>query len=144
MSSFLSALQKTNIDSVLDRLHDTFAVSIYLYTEHAESSSQDGDYNALYGRELDQTKSSLDTILTKEECLARVKYAGNQSEFPIENNLTSSSGQVRIKVDEATYEKIKICSKIEIDNVLYKVIGDPSIVGIFSNNYYTLFLKREN
>jgi ribosomal protein S24E len=144
MASFLSAAQKANIDSVLDRLHDTFATTIYIYTERGESDSQDSDYNALYDRELNQSRSSLDTILTKEECLARVKYAGNQMESQTDANLNESFGQVRIKVTADVYEKIKIASKIEIDDILYRVIGDPAIVGMFSDNYYTIFLKREN
>ena len=59
-------------------------------------------------------------------------------------NLVGSEGQIRIKVKAAAYEKIKICSKIEVDNELYVVDGDAKVIGPFDTQFYSIFLKREN
>ena len=144
MASLLSQAQKTAIDSALDLLHDTFNIEIYIYVDQNPVYSIDAGYNALYGRTKIQSKSSLDKSLTKYPFPARVKYNADQKERAFEGNLVESLGQVRIKVKKDAYEMIKIASKIEIDEVLYVVVGDPAIEGIFSNNYYTIYLNREN
>ena len=59
-------------------------------------------------------------------------------------NLMASEGQVRIKVKSAAYEKIKICSRIEVDDELYVVDGDAKVIGPFDAQFYSISLKREN
>ena len=59
-------------------------------------------------------------------------------------NLVGSEGQVRIKVKSDAYEKIKICSKIEVDDELFVVDGDAKVIGPFDTQFYSIFLKREN
>ena len=59
-------------------------------------------------------------------------------------NLMASEGEVRIKVKSDAYEKIKICSKIEVDDELYVVNGDAKVIGPFNAQFYSIFLKREN
>ena len=66
------------------------------------------------------------------------------SDFGAQTNLLSSQGRVRIKVKAEVVEKIKICSKIEINDVLYVLDSDLKIEDQISQNFYTLFLKREN
>ena len=144
MSSFLTLAQKSSIDAALDCLHDTFCGDIHVYVEESPAARPEASYNALYGRTRDQSKSSLNKILTKYTYQARIKYTGGQKERSSEGNLIESLGEVRIKVKSDACEKIKIASKIEISNVLWVVVGDPSIEGMFSDNYYTIYLNREN
>ena len=59
-------------------------------------------------------------------------------------NLVASEGKVRIKVKSTAYEKIKICSRIEVDGNLYVVDSDPKVVGPFDAQFYSIYLKREN
>ena len=141
MASFLSAIQKQNIDSVLDRIHDTFAGDIYVYIEKETDVSLDLNFNALYSS---SNVNSHTKTLTRHTVFARVKYLNDQKEAPMQNNLPDSKGRVRIKISPEDYEKVKICTKIEIKNVMYFVNGDASIEGMFSNNYYTVYLEREN
>lgn len=144
MSSFLSQAQKTSIDAALDRLHDTFAGSVYVYVEKESDVSSDLNYNALYSSSSIQQSASYNTTLIKYEIQARIKYLQNQDEGGLQNNLPDSKGRVRLKVLPEDYEKIKICSRLEISNVMYLVDSDASIEGMFSDNYYTVYCRREN
>lgn len=144
MASFLSSVQKQTIDDALSRLHDTFASTVYVYIEKESDVSADNTYNALYGSSSPQNAASYSRIMTRHTILARVKYFDGQVEALLPNNLPDSRGKVRLKVLPDDYEKIKICSKIEIDNNFYVVDGDASIEGMFSDNYYTVYFKREN
>lgn len=144
MSSFLSQAQKTAIDSALDNLHDTFAIEIYACVEKTEQVENNTQYNALYHSSKNQNTASYRKTLVKHPIQARVRYAPDQTETILPTNLLDSKGRARIKVSATDYEKVKIASKIEIRDNYYIVDGDADIEGIFSDNYYTVYLKREN
>ena len=40
--------------------------------------------------------------------------------------------------------KMKICSRIEVDDELYVVDGDPKIIGPIDAQFYAIYLNREN
>jgi hypothetical protein len=143
MSSYLSQSQKTSIDAALDRLHDTFAADVFVYVEKHEDASADLNFNALYSSSNIQPSASYNTTLIKHTIKARVKYIAIQNEGGIEANIPDSNGRVRLKVLPADYEIIKICSKLEIDNAMYIVDSDAAIEGMFSDNYYTIYCRRE-
>jgi len=144
MASFLSPVQKASIDASLDRLHDTFSKQVYVYIEKENDSSLDMGYNALYGASSSQNVASYSKILTRHSIMARVKYFPDQTEGQIPNSLPDSKGKIRLKVLPDDYEKIKICTKIEVGEYFYVVDGDAAIEGMFSDNYYTVYFKREN
>jgi hypothetical protein len=144
MASLLSPIQKHSIDAALDRLHDTFSFEIYVYVEKQEDVSTDPNYNALYGSSSSQNVASYSKIMTRHSVMARVKYFSDQEESLMANNLPESRGRIRIKILPDDYEKIKICTKVEIRGDFYIVDGDADIEGVFSDNYYTVYLRREN
>lgn len=149
MASLLTAAQKASIQSALGDLHDTFSKDIYVYVEtKLPNKPSSSSYNPLYGNAKDISKVAGQTKLTKHTFKARVFFENNQQESLIDANaqlnLKSSEGKVRIKVESDAYEKIKICSRIEIDNNLYIVDSDAKHVGPFSTQYYMIYLKREN
>ena len=148
MASLLTSAEKTAINSALSDIHDTFARDIYVYVKEASSVPAELNYNPLYGRTKNTAKISSETTLTKHTFTARVFYKNEQKEDVIDGNgqmnLMASEGQIRIKVKSDAYEKIKICSKIEVDNELYIVDGDAKVIGPFDAQFYSIFLKREN
>ena len=144
MSSFLSAASKANIDSVLDRLHDTYKTEIFVYVEKYSDKTSDLKYNSLYKQTSKSIQSSHEKVLEKHSIFARVKYPENQSEVALAANIPNSKGQVRVKVDLAGSELLKIANRVEVDGVFYKLNSDSSTIGMFSSNYYIYFLKRES
>jgi|TARA_R100000479_G_scaffold165668_1_gene105095 hypothetical protein len=148
MASLLTDAEKTAINSALSDVHDTFSRTIYVYVEEASTVPAELNYNPLYGRTKNAAKISSETTLTRHSFSARIYYKNEQNEDIIDGNgqmsLLASEGQVRIKVKSDAYEKIKICSKIEVDDQLYIVDGDPKVIGPFDAQFYSIFLKREN
>ena len=47
------------------------------------------------------------------------------------------------RLKSAAYEKIKICSRVEVDDDLYIVDSDAKAVGPFDTQFYSIYLKRE-
>ena len=148
MSSLLTDAEKTALNSALSDVHDTFARDIYVFVSEASSVPAELNYNPLYGRRQDTSQVSSEKTLTRYTYSARVFYRNEQKEDIIDGNgqmnLIASEGQVRIKIKAAAYEKIKICSKIEVDDELYVVDGDAKVIGPFGAQFYSIFLKREN
>ena len=148
MASLLTDAEKTAINSALSDVHDTFARNIHVYVEETSSVPVELNYNPLYGRRKDVAKISSEQTLTKYTFAARIFYKNEQKEDIIDGNgqmsLMASEGQIRIKVKPDAYEKIKICSKIEVDNELFIVDGDAKVIGPFDAQFYSIFLKREN
>lgn len=149
MASLLTAAEKTSLNSALSDVHDTFARNIYVYVEEVSSNPPaELNYNPLYGRNIDTSQISSNTTLSKHTFAARIYYENKQKEDIIDGkaqfNLDASEGKVRIKVESDAYEKIKICSKIEVDDELYVVDGDPKTIGPFDAQFYSIYLKREN
>jgi hypothetical protein len=148
MASLLTDAEKTAINSALSNVHDTFARDIYVYVKEVSSVPVELNYNPLYGRRKDVAKISSEETLERYTYSARVYYKNEQKEDIIDGNgqmnLVGSEGQIRIKIKAAAYEKIKICSKIEVDNELYVVDGDAKVIGPFDTQFYSIFLKREN
>ena len=148
MASLLTDAEKTVVQSALGDMHDTFARNIYVYVEEASSVPLELNYNPLYRRRKDTSKISSENTLTRYTYSARVFYKTEQKEDIVDGNaqmnLVASEGQVRIKVKSAAYEKIKICSKIEVDDELYVVDGDAKVIGPFDAQFYSISLKREN
>ena len=148
MASLLTDAEKTAINSALSDVHDTFARNIYVYVEETSSVPVELNYNPLYGRRKDAAKISSEQTLTKYTYAARVFYKNEQKEDILDGNgqmnLIGSEGEVRIKVKSDAYEKIKICSKLEVDGELFIVDGDAKIIGPFDAQFYSIFLKREN
>lgn len=149
MASLLTSAQKASIQSALADLHDTFSRDIYVYVEtKIANKPSSSSYNPLYGKAKDTANVAGQTKLTKHTFKARIFFENNQPESIVDANaqlnLKSSEGRVRIKVSSDAYEKIKICSRIEIDDNLYIVDSDAKNIGPFSTQYYMVYLKREN
>ena len=148
MASLLTDAEKSAVNSALSDVHDTFARTIYVYVEEASSVPAELNFNPLYGRNKNVAKISSATTLSRHSFSARIFYKNEQKEDIIDGNaqmnLVGSEGQVRIKVKSDAYEKIKICSKIEVDDELFVVDGDAKVIGPFDTQFYSIFLKREN
>tara|TARA_Y100001937_G_scaffold124052_1_gene188065 strand:- start:31 stop:477 length:447 start_codon:yes stop_codon:yes gene_type:complete len=148
MASLLTDAEKSAINSALSDVHDTFSRNIFVYVKEASSIPAELNFNPLYGRTKNTAKISSEQTLTKHTFPARIFYKNEQREDIIDGNgqmnLIGSEGQIRIKVKSDAYEKIKICSRIEVDNELFIVDGDAKVIGPFDAQFYSIFLKREN
>jgi hypothetical protein len=148
MPSLLTDAEKSAINSALSSIHDTFARNIFIYVKEASVVPAELDFNPLYGRNKNAAKISSEITLTKYTFPARIYYKNEQKEDILDGNgqmnLVGSEGQIRVKIKADAYEKLKICSKIEVDDQLFVIDGDAKIIGPFDAQFYSIFLKREN
>lgn len=146
MSSLISSEEKTSIQSVFDDLHDTFARDIYVYVKAKQTANW--SQNPFYQTSNVSSDLSGEEKFDKFTYTARVQYKNDQNEDVFDASaqagLSTSEGEVRIKVNNAAKEKIKNCSYIEIDNNLYLLDSDDKGIGPFSIQYYMFYLKRKN
>lgn len=142
MSSLFTAAQKIEINGIFDSIHDTFQKDIHVYTNEATSLPSNLNYNPIYGRTKDQSKSVGDKVLTKTTISARVQYFKKSEDAVLDDTgLTSSANVVRVKVDAAGKNLLARSISVDIDGNKCSVISDPEVVGPFATDYYKIYLK---
>lgn len=151
MGSLLTDGEKASIQSELDHVRDTFFRDVYVFIKKNIQSPNDVqmDFNPLYGSNKETTEhyTSRD-LLERVKIEAIVKYENWQDERIIDSqsqlNLVASEGRIRLKVKKEGMEKLKISSRVEVDNGLYTIEGDFKHIGPFDSQYYQVNLKRES
>jgi len=103
MAGFLSENQKTNIKSIIDQIHDTFAreITVFKIGQRTVISSS-ANYNALYR----QQSSNTETTEVSQTFQARIKYV-EMSETFLQDSQSNSSGQDKIIL----FRRLRICSR---------------------------------
>lgn len=145
MASLFSNNEKNEITSWLDDVHDTFVRDVYAFVEEKQTADVDTNYNPLYKRYKDESKGVTDKILTKYTISARVHYYKKGEEDVLDDTgLPSSENVIRLKVDNAGKEKLKIASFVEVDGNKCSIVSDPEGIGPFQNNYYKVYVKIED
>lgn len=146
MADFFSGAQKQQLENVFVNMHDTFARDITIYKKKKDIFvATNQTYNALYARIKDETSAK--KTVTSTTIKARVQYLSKQflseeAGFRAQTNLPISEGQLRIKLNEEGYTSFKFANRIEIDGVVWKMNTDASRVGLFSAEYYVIYLER--
>ena len=86
MASIFSDSEKSAIESLLDDVHDTFKKNIFVYVEEITSVDfSDTQFNPIYGRSFNQSKTAKDKKLTKHTVEARVFYDSQKDNEFIED-----------------------------------------------------------
>ena len=144
--SYLSSSQKQLFENAMQKVHDTFARSIFVYKESLKVIvSTDPNFNYLYNnvKGVSQTvRKSQFSVIT-----ARIHYMNKQDEISFDGeansqlNLTQNVGEVRIKVDTEGYKYFKDAERVEIDGRMFFKVSDARKHGLFSPKYYTFYLQ---
>lgn len=143
----LSEYDKEKIHQVFDNIHDTFSREIEIYTNEQESIINiDNTANPLFPN---KNNKNIHKNFKSYKKKARIKYIGDQEKVVgigsnNQLNLAFSRGEIRLKVDEETFNLIKNSTKIKVDDALCELISSPARPGPFSPNYWTIQLKRLN
>jgi hypothetical protein len=146
MADFFTSGQKASLEGVFVNVHDTFARNITIYKKKkAIFVATNQTYNALYSKIKDAVTTT--EQVTKTVVSARVQYMSKQYieeeyAFRAQTNLPISEGQLRLKLDETGYAAFKFANRIEIDGSVWKIKTDASRVGLFTPQFYMLFLER--
>ena len=151
MGNLISAADKASMEGAIRDVHDTFArditvyktkKSIYVATNPVFNSS----YNALYQKL--KNSPTTRTEVSKYTVTARVQYRAVQEEeneggIGAQVNVQFGIGELRLKLTEEAYNDFTFATKIEIDGVIWRIVTDASRAGLFSPQYYVLYLERD-
>ena len=144
-TSYISATQKSFINSAMDDIHETFSREItVIMNPTVVIISTSPTYNSFYKRDLDNTSYS---SLTPQSFTfkARIKYVSNdQGVFPgtlDQQKVIYPIGSVKIKVQYDAYVKLKEARKVDLDGRRYSIASDYKPYGMFGPQYYSFFLS---
>lgn len=148
MASFLTDTQKTEYNSVLDDLHDTFSISVTGYKDPiVKVTSSNNSYNSIYGNAgPTQSKTFSPQSFTLQ---ARIMYGHKYDEEYISDGKMDSqvkatvpAGRIRVKIKGSDLPDILEAKRIEFFDSRFAIDSDIRGHGLFSvNNFYTFFAK---
>ena len=142
MAGFLSENQKTNIKSIIDQIHDTFAreITVFKIGQRTVISSSP-TYNALYK----QQSSNTVTTEVSQTFSARIKYVDMNEELlknpnPGQDKIIMPTGVVKIKVNLEGFNYVKEAKRVELDGRRFSIKSDGKPLGMFGPQYYEFIL----
>ena len=145
MASFLSTSQKTEIDKLYNKLHETFAQNITVYKNGKKTLiAHDPKYNAIYGRNNSGNRDSIDYETISKNFEARIYYLKTEEE--LFNNQTSQvkvitpKGSVKVIVKKEGFDFIQEARRVEFDGRRFSIQTDGAPYGLTGNLFYTFFL----
>lgn len=146
-TSYISANLKTQLQGIIDNVHETFARTITVYEEGervliAASST----YNNVYGKTNTGGKSVSKTSVS-HSIKARIQYINAKDESLSDGQIDSQpdidliNGSVKITVDESGFAILKEAKRCEFEGRKYEIVSKGSATGILGPQYYHFFLK---
>lgn len=145
MASFLSTSQKSEIESLYNKLHETFAQTITVYKNGQKTLiAHDPKYNAVYGRNNAGKRDSIEYEVVSETFDARVYYVKTEEE--LFNNESSQvkvimpKGSVKVIVREDGFKFIQEARRVEFDGRRFAIHTDGAPYGLTKNLFYTFYL----
>ena len=143
----ISANLKTQLQGIIDNVHETFARTITVYEEGervliAASST----YNNVYGKTNTGGKSVSRTSVS-HSIKARIQYINAKDESLSDGQIDSQpdidliNGSVKITVDESGFAILKEAKRCEFEGRKYEIVSKGSATGILGPQYYHFFLK---
>jgi len=145
MGSFLSTSQKSEIERLYNKLHETFAQTITVYKNGKKTLiAHDPKYNSIYGRNNFGKRDSVEYETLSNTFDARVYYIKTEEElFNNENSqikVVMPKGSVKIIVKKEGFDFIQEARRVEFDGRKFSIHTDGAPYGLTSNLFYTFFL----
>lgn len=149
MAGFLSASRESNIQSLYNTLHETFAKTITVYKNSQKTVvASTPQYNSIYKRTNTGSTGNIQYTTISQTFSARVYYLKSEEEYlanegnqqGTQNKIILPMGSVKIVVKQDAYEFIKEARKIEFDGKRFNIKSDGNPDGMVGNQFYTFYL----
>lgn len=144
MANLISQGDRDTYTSALKDVHDTFSRPIVVWRNSAQTiTSNDPNYDVFS----DQGPAQVIYISESKTIQARIKYIDRQEEefgFIVAGtgvDVTQQFQLVRIKVTAADNEYLKDAEKVTVDGQDFTFLTVPRPHGLFSNDYFTIYLR---
>lgn len=144
--SYLTADQKTYINSVFDNVHETFAreITVYMNPETVIITASP-TFNALYGADVSNAATKPQYNVKSYKFKARIHYMSqDQSIFPgaeAQQRIVYPVGTIKIKVPASAFGYLKEARRVEFEGRRYSIVSDYKPFGIFGPKYYSFILS---
>lgn len=149
MAGFLSSSKISEIESLHNKLHETFAQNITVYKNGTKVLiAHDPKYNAVYGRNNLGKRDSVKYETLSETFDARVYYI--KAEQEVFNSDSSSSGQIKVIMPKGSvkifvkkdgFDFIQEARRVEFDGNRFSIKSDGAPFGLTGNLFYTFYLS---
>ena len=145
-SSYLTADQKSYINSVFDNVHETFAreITVYMNPEMTIITASP-TFNSLYSADIPEAANKPEYTVKSYKFKARIHYMSQeQSIFPgaeAQQRIVYPVGTIKIKVPASAFEYLKEARRIEFEGRRYSIVSDYKPFGIFGPKYYSFILS---
>lgn len=149
--SYVTPSQKTFLQDQFFNLHDTFARPITMFKTAKSVVITTNPDNNVYFPDAPTNDQTTETIISG--CFnARIKYNPKQdlafaSTFRGADDqitLKTMEGVVRLKLDMTGAAYLADTRKVRFDGNIYEVFSDNRPHGLFTPNFETFYLKRDN
>lgn len=145
MAGFLSSSQISKIESLHNKLHETFAQTITVYKNGKKTLiAHDPKYNSVYGRNNLGKRDSVEYETISATFDARIYYIKAEEElFNNENSqlkVILPKGSVKIFVKKEGFDFIQEARRVEFDGRRFTIKTDGAPFGLASNLFYTFYL----
>jgi hypothetical protein len=145
MAGFLSSSKISEINSLYDCLHKTFAQTITVYKEGKKTLiAHDPCYNTIYGRANTGKNESIEYTVTPKTFDARVYYIKTEEElvnnYKTQTKTIMPKGTVKIIVREEGFHYIQEARRVEFDGRSFTIKTDGNPFGLTGNVFYQFFL----
>ena len=151
MTDLISAADKVSMEAAIADVHDTFKRIITIYKNKKEvfvatNPVFESTYNALYQKLKNAPTTRAE--VSRYTVDARVQYRPVQDEedeggMGAQVNVQWGIGELRLKLTQQAYSDFIFATKIEIDGVVWRIVTDASRAGLFTPQYYVLYLERD-
>jgi hypothetical protein len=149
MPGFLSNIKKSEIESLYNKLHETFAKTITVYKNSQKTVvASTAAYNSVYRRTNTGSTSNIEYTTISEAFDARIYYLKSDEEYlsndgnqqGTQNKIILPQGSVKIIVKQDAFEFIKESRKIEFDGKRFNIKSDGNPYGLTGNQFYVFYL----
>ena len=145
----LSDAEKIDLRNSLEDIHDTWKRSVAFYKKPEEVViSTNSDHNFLLGGSPDNTEIQL--VQQSGVFDVRIHYQKRQTIRPFsdgtdnEIKLSIYEGEVRLKVKEDAHQYLQDTERVVFDGYNFTIADMERPHGLFSNDFYTYYLRRVN
>ena len=146
MAGFLSSSQISEIESIHNKLHETFAQEITVYKNGTRVLiAHDPKYNSVYGRNELGKRDSIKYETLSKTFDARIYYIKSEEElFTSDRNsqikVKIPNGSVKIFVKKDGFDFIQEARRLEFDGRKFSIYSDGMPFGLTGNLFYTFYL----
>ena len=147
MAGFLSSSQITEIESLYNKLHETFAQQITVYKNGTRVLiAHDPKYNAVYGRDNRGKRDSVKYEKLYKSFDARVYYVKLEEEKFSDESQKSQikvdmiKGSVKIFVKKEGFDFLQEARRVELDGRKFSIHTDGMPFGLTGKLFYTFYL----